>query len=149
MRLVLDGDMEHLQAVQLRVGHVLQPAGVNDERDVPAGQDAEVQSRVQTAEIQTGTHLRHRHHLLQGGRAPVRQERGLSHPPSLETLQVKQKIQDVRVLNNVVRMLIYCQRILMGCSVAKQRFRSIKMNKLIIVVAVMTQLVFHIYIFIC
>ncbi len=75
MRLILDGDVDDLQAVQLRVRHVLQPAGVNDERDVPAGEDAGAQSRVQTAEEQTGRHLRDRHHHLQDRttRLPVRQ----------------------------------------------------------------------------
>lgn len=58
MWLVLDRDRQDLQAIQLRVGHALQPAGVDNERDVPAGEDAAVQSRIQTAQVQTGTHLR-------------------------------------------------------------------------------------------
>lgn len=67
VRLVLDRDVEDLQAVQRRVGHVLQPAGIDDECDVPAGEDAEVQSRVQTAEVQTRTDLRDPgHDPLQG-----------------------------------------------------------------------------------
>lgn len=65
MRLILDGDVEDLQTVHLRVGHVVQSTGVNYEGDVPAGQHTAVQSRVQTAEVQTRTDLRNRHVYLQ------------------------------------------------------------------------------------
>lgn len=65
VRVILDKDVEDLQAFQLRVRHVVQSAGVNDQSDVPAGQHPEVQSRVQTAEVQTRTDLSHRHVHLQ------------------------------------------------------------------------------------
>lgn len=57
-------DRQNLEQVQLRVRHLLQPTGVDDERDVPAGQDAAVQSCIQTAEVQTGAHLGHWHRPL-------------------------------------------------------------------------------------
>lgn len=68
MRLVLDGDVKDLQAVQLRVGNMLESAGVNDEGDVSAGQHADVQSRVQISEEEAGRDLRDPHDQLQEDR---------------------------------------------------------------------------------
>ena len=65
MGLILDRDLEDLQAVERRIGDVLQSTGVNDKRDVPAGQHATVQSRVQITEVQTGRDLRDPHGDLQ------------------------------------------------------------------------------------
>lgn len=65
MRLVLDGDVEHLQTIQLRVGNVLEPTGVDDESDISAGQHAGVQSRVQISEEEAGRDPRDPHDPLQ------------------------------------------------------------------------------------
>lgn len=61
MRLILDWDVKDLQAVPLRVDHVFQTTDVDYEGDVSAGEDTVLQSRVQTTEEQTRTHLRDRH----------------------------------------------------------------------------------------
>lgn len=61
MRSILDWDVKDLQAIQLRVDHTLQTTDIDYERDVPAGEDTVLQSRVQTTEEETGTHLRDRH----------------------------------------------------------------------------------------
>lgn len=61
MRLVLDGDTKDTQAVHSWIGHALDATGVDDQRDVPAGQNALFQSRVQTTEEQSRANWRDRH----------------------------------------------------------------------------------------